>query len=77
MIVKVGSLTVKVTFEIRIVCVIEVIQYNLSKVDTCQKWTKDFAPKYQFSGQSLIKRNLCKADTCLKGTKYWSLKCPV
>ena len=53
MIVKVGSLTVKVTFEIRIVCVIEVIQYNLSKVDTCQKWTKDFAPKYQFTGLSL------------------------
>ena len=38
------------------------LKRTCSKADTCLKRTKDFAPKYQFTGQSLI--NL----TCLKRT---------
>ena len=51
------------------------IEYNeirlkrtYSKANNCLKRTKDFAPKYQFSGQSLI--NL----TCLKQTEVFAQK---
>ena len=44
------------------------LKRTCSKADTCLKRTKDFAPKLQFTGQSLI--NL----TCLKRTKILVLK---